>query len=171
MPEADTPTLLVLEGGDEDSGLLVVRDGTGFMFVLAQPEAGTASTCGPQSACGAVATGPGPFDNTSRRERGGVARRVSPRHRTLTLRSLERDGLVTRTAWATIPLRVEYVLTEPGFSLIGPLGAIAQWAFANEREISVARARFDAARHPSDMFASGKLRACRWANCGRLGGK
>jgi DNA-binding HxlR family transcriptional regulator len=47
---------------------------------------------------------------------------------TLTLRSLERDGLVTRTVYPTIPPRVEYELTKVGRTLLEPVQALAAWA-------------------------------------------
>lgn len=71
---------------------------------------------------------------------------ISHRMLTLTLRGLERDGLVKRTAYATIPPKVEYELTDLGRSLIGPLQAIADWALRNRPQIVVARAEFDAAK-------------------------
>jgi DNA-binding HxlR family transcriptional regulator len=52
---------------------------------------------------------------------------ISHRMLTLTLRGLERDGLVTRIAFATIPPRVDYELTEAGHSLTEPLKTLAAW--------------------------------------------
>lgn len=69
---------------------------------------------------------------------------LSHRMLTLTLRGLERDGLVRRTAYPTIPPRVEYALTEPGRSLIEPLRGLADWARLNRAAIKAARQRFDA---------------------------
>jgi DNA-binding HxlR family transcriptional regulator len=66
---------------------------------------------------------------------------VSHRMLTLTLRGLERDGLVKRTAYATIPPRVEYELTALGHSLITPLTGLASWAKANQSKIEAARKR------------------------------
>jgi DNA-binding HxlR family transcriptional regulator len=63
---------------------------------------------------------------------------------TLTLRSLECDGLVKRTAYATIPPKVEYELTRLGRSLIDPLKTIADWARRNRPAIEAARTRFAA---------------------------
>src|SRR5262245_36434165 len=65
--------------------------------------------------------------NELRRLVGGISQRML----TLTLRSLERDGLVTRTAFATIPPRVDYALTPLGRSLLVPVRALAHWAQAN----------------------------------------
>lgn len=63
---------------------------------------------------------------------------------TTTLRGLERDGLVTRTAYATIPPRVDYELTDQGRSLHEPLLTLASWARAQQPYIEGARKRFDA---------------------------
>jgi len=63
---------------------------------------------------------------------------------TLTLRGLERDGLVTRTVFPTIPPRVDYELTELGHSLLQPVGALGSWARENRARILRARLRFDA---------------------------
>lgn len=70
---------------------------------------------------------------------------ISQRMLTLTLRGLERDGLVTRTVFPTVPPRVDYALTPLGKTLIEPVAALAQWAQANRVEIQSARDRFDAA--------------------------
>jgi DNA-binding HxlR family transcriptional regulator len=65
---------------------------------------------------------------------------------TLTLRGLERDGLVTRTMFATIPPRVDYELTPLGHSLWEPVKLLGAWAHANQPEIARARQAFDRAR-------------------------
>ncbi|QCK87746.1 helix-turn-helix transcriptional regulator [Phreatobacter aquaticus] len=77
--------------------------------------------------------------NELRREIGAISQRML----TLTLRGLERDGLVTRTAYPTIPPKVEYALTPLGNSLMGPIQALGDWAFAHREEMDAARARFD----------------------------
>ena len=69
---------------------------------------------------------------------------VSQRMLTLTLRNLERDGLVSRTVTASIPPRVDYALTEMGRSLLKPVNALAEWAIDNVETIHAAQARFDA---------------------------
>jgi DNA-binding HxlR family transcriptional regulator len=69
---------------------------------------------------------------------------ISQRMLTLTLRGLERDGLVTRTVFATIPPRVDYELTELGRSLLRPVRALGGWARENRARILEARLRFDA---------------------------
>ena len=71
---------------------------------------------------------------------------VSQRMLTLTLRNLERDGLVNRTVTPSIPPRVDYELTELGRSLLKPICALASWAVANIETIHAAQAQFDAAQ-------------------------
>jgi DNA-binding HxlR family transcriptional regulator len=71
---------------------------------------------------------------------------VSQRMLTLTLRNLERDGLVNRTVTPTIPPRVDYELTGLGHSLLEPITALSQWAIGNIEAIHAAQARFDAAQ-------------------------
>jgi DNA-binding HxlR family transcriptional regulator len=72
---------------------------------------------------------------------------VSQRMLTLTLRNLERDGLVSRTVTPSIPPRVDYALTEVGRSLLMPVNALAQWAIDNVQTIHAAQASFDAEAH------------------------
>jgi DNA-binding HxlR family transcriptional regulator len=69
---------------------------------------------------------------------------ISQRMLTLTLRGLERDGLVTRTVFPTIPPRVDYELTPLGLSLLPPVAALGDWARTHQGEIEAARKRFDA---------------------------
>ena len=69
---------------------------------------------------------------------------ISQRMLTLTLRGLERDGLVKRTVYATVPPRVEYALTPLGRTLLEPIMALAGWAADNRTSIHEAQARFDA---------------------------
>lgn len=68
---------------------------------------------------------------------------VSHRMLTLTLRGLQRDGLVRRTAFATIPPRVDYELTDLGLSLREPLARLAAWASAKRPQIEKAREDYD----------------------------
>lgn len=70
---------------------------------------------------------------------GGVA----PKVLTETLRRLERDGILTRTAYPEIPPRVEYQLTPLGRSLEEPIRAIATWAEHNVPQITQAREAYD----------------------------
>ncbi|MCX7357490.1 MAG: helix-turn-helix domain-containing protein [Alphaproteobacteria bacterium] len=69
---------------------------------------------------------------------------ISQRMLTLTLRNLERDGLVSRTVTPTVPPRVDYALTELGRDLLVPVSALGQWAIQHTPCIEAARARFDA---------------------------
>ena len=71
---------------------------------------------------------------------------VSQRMLTLTLRNLERDGLVTRTVYAEIPPRVEYTLTDMGRTLTGPIGALWDWAAEHQDEVARARMLYDRAQ-------------------------
>ena len=68
---------------------------------------------------------------------------ISQRMLTLTLRGLERDGLVTRTIVPTRPPRVDYALTETGRSLWVPVKALGDWAHAHHADMESARRRFD----------------------------
>jgi DNA-binding HxlR family transcriptional regulator len=85
-----------------------------------------------------MGSGPKRF-NELKREVGGISQRML----TLTLRGLERDGLVTRTVYPTVPPRVEYQLTELGRSLLVPVRALGAWALGNQEMIQDARAKFD----------------------------
>ena len=75
---------------------------------------------------------------------------VSQRMLTLTLRNLERDGLVSRTVTPSIPPRVDYELTALGHSLVEPLRGIEQWALDHVEDIDEAHAAFDAERDVSE---------------------
>ena len=77
--------------------------------------------------------------NELRRSIGGISQRML----TLTLRGLERDGLLTRTVFATVPPRVEYALTPLGRDLLAPVSALGDWALRNQAKIARARERFD----------------------------
>lgn len=87
---------------------------------------------------GVLGDGPKRF-NELRRALGSISQRML----TLTLRGLERDGLVTRTAFPTIPPRVEYELTALGRSLLPPVNSLGSWARQNRTAIQEARRRFD----------------------------
>ena len=71
---------------------------------------------------------------------------ISQRMLTLTLRGLERDGLVSRQVTPTIPPRVEYHLTELGRSLSAPVRALGGWAQAHSGEIEAAQEKFESTR-------------------------
>jgi DNA-binding HxlR family transcriptional regulator len=95
-----------------------------------------------------LAEGPKRF-NELRREIPSVSQRML----TLTLRNLERDGLVNRTVTPSIPPRVDYELTELGQSLQKPICGLATWATENVEAIHEAQARFDAERDEGSMAA------------------
>ncbi|NPU13711.1 helix-turn-helix transcriptional regulator [Bradyrhizobium sp. 83012] len=80
--------------------------------------------------------------NELKRLVGGISQRML----TLTLRGLERDGLVTRTVFPTIPPRVDYELTDLGRGLSQPVQALGQWAIQHQEQIEHARTRFDTRR-------------------------
>lgn len=79
---------------------------------------------------------------------------ISQRMLTLTLRRLERDGLVTRTAYLEIPPRVEYELTELGLTLVETVASMADWAIEHQPAIDLNRTRFDRARPSKQGDAS-----------------
>ncbi len=71
---------------------------------------------------------------------------ITARMLTVTLRGLERDGIVTRTIHPVIPPRVEYALTPMGRTLLDTIGQLVAWADSHLPEIEAARAAYDA-RH------------------------
>ena len=85
-----------------------------------------------------LSKGPRRF-NELKRVIGGISQRML----TLTLRELEREGLVTRTLFPTIPPRVDYELTDLGRSLQEPVMALGCWAIRNQPALKEARDRFD----------------------------
>jgi DNA-binding HxlR family transcriptional regulator len=102
--------------------------------------------------------------NELRRSIGGISQRML----TLTLRGLERDGLITRTVFAAVPPRVDYALTPLGRDLLAPVSALGAWATRNQSKIANARERFDgqaasAERDdgPRDLPRSGLVQAAR----------
>jgi DNA-binding HxlR family transcriptional regulator len=62
---------------------------------------------------------------------------------TVTLRNLERDGLITRTVYPVVPPRVDYALTPLGRTLRDIVGALVAWADAHKGDIDRARALYD----------------------------
>ena len=77
--------------------------------------------------------------NELKRMIGGISQRML----TLTLRGLERDGLVTRTVFPTVPPRVDYELTELGRGLSDPVMKLGAWAQQHLPDIDTARKNFD----------------------------
>jgi DNA-binding HxlR family transcriptional regulator len=97
--------------------------------------------------------------NELRNAIGGISQRML----TLTLRNLERDGLVTRTVFPEIPPRVEYELTDLGRTLQEPLDALWNWANEHQFDVSTARREYDAlhadtADHPAERRYAGATR-------------
>ena len=78
--------------------------------------------------------------NELRREIGGISQRML----TLTLRGLERDGLITRRIVPASPPGVEYGLTALGRDLLQPVSALGAWALRNQGKIEQSRKKFDA---------------------------
>jgi DNA-binding HxlR family transcriptional regulator len=74
-----------------------------------------------------------------RRHIGGI----TPRMLTVTVRSLERDGLISRTVYPVVPPRVEYALTPLGDSLLQAATILLLWADAHAADLSSARAHYD----------------------------
>lgn len=73
---------------------------------------------------------------------------ISQRMLTLTLRQLERDGLVSRTVHATVPPRVDYALTPLGESVLEPLLVLIDWATEHGTHVADARRNYDE-QHPT----------------------
>jgi DNA-binding HxlR family transcriptional regulator len=85
---------------------------------------------------------------------------ISQRMLTLTLRGLERDGLVTRSVEPTTPPRVDYALTPLGRTLLDPIRALAAWAGEHRVAIQNARNRYDTgAAQPSAQGVRHKVAA------------
>jgi DNA-binding HxlR family transcriptional regulator len=77
--------------------------------------------------------------------------RITQKMLTQTLRALERDGLVTRTVYPTVPPRVEYGLTPLGVDVGRLTNQIADWSQQHADEILTARASFDARPDPEPV--------------------
>jgi len=92
--------------------------------------------------------------NELRRSIGGISQRML----TLTLRGLERDGLITRTVFPTVPPRVEYGLTALGRDLLQPVSALGDWALRNQAKIARARDQFDSMERRSAAPARREVR-------------
>jgi len=69
---------------------------------------------------------------------------ISQRMLTLTLRNLERDGMITREVFPEVPPRVEYEITSLGRSLLLPMQGLVDWVATNWERVKKARSRFDA---------------------------
>jgi DNA-binding HxlR family transcriptional regulator len=85
---------------------------------------------------------------------------ISQRMLTVTLRQLERDGLVRRTVYPVVPPRVEYELTPLGMTLHATIQSLVTWTEQHQDEIAAARTAYDAAGSGSgDATSDGALRA------------
>ena len=90
-----------------------------------------------------LAAAPGPLRFSEiKRQVGGVSQRML----TETVCSLERDGVLLRTVYPTIPPKGEYSLTSLGSSLVEPVQALVGWALDHRAQIQQARSRFDPRR-------------------------
>jgi DNA-binding HxlR family transcriptional regulator len=87
--------------------------------------------------------GPVRFTELERKVEG-----ISRRMLTLTLRNLERDGLLTRTVYPTVPPKVEYVATPMALELYDALVTLTTWAERHREEIAEAREAYDSANGP-----------------------
>ena len=87
---------------------------------------------------GALSDGPKRFTELARRVEG-----ISQKMLTQTLRGLERDGMVSRTVYATVPVRVDYELTDLGRTLTAPIAALEAWARDHLDDVIAARKRYD----------------------------
>lgn len=75
---------------------------------------------------------------------------ISQKMLTQTLRGLERDGLVHRTVYPEVPVRVEYTLTEAGRTLRGPLRALEEWSIAHLADVSESQEAYNRAAASAD---------------------
>ncbi len=73
---------------------------------------------------------------------------ISQRMLTVTLRGLERDGIVHRTVHPVIPARVDYALTPMGRTLLATVGSLMEWAGAHMTDIDAARVAYDSRATP-----------------------
>jgi DNA-binding HxlR family transcriptional regulator len=83
---------------------------------------------------------------------------ISQRMLTVTLRGMERDGLVTRTIYPEVPPRVEYALTDLGATLRRLVRGLVDWSEAHLIEVDAARAAYDARNRRTAKSTSSKLR-------------
>ena len=89
---------------------------------------------------GILGEGDARFSQLRRRVEG-----VSQKMLTQTLRALERDGLVRRTVFPEVPVRVEYALTEAGRTLLEPLRALQEWSIEHLGDVSASQESYDRA--------------------------
>ncbi|TDC53366.1 transcriptional regulator [Actinomadura sp. KC345] len=80
---------------------------------------------------------------------------ISQRMLTVTLRGLERDGIVTRTVYPVMPPRVDYSLTPMGATLMDAASTLVAWAESHLHEIDAARDDYDARAAEAEAFQEG----------------
>jgi DNA-binding HxlR family transcriptional regulator len=90
---------------------------------------------------GVLGEGDARFSQLRRRIEG-----VSQKMLTQTLRGLERDGIVRRTVYPEVPVRVEYALTDAGRTLLEPLRALQSWSIEHLGDVSASQNAYDQAR-------------------------
>jgi len=101
---------------------------------------------------GALDDGTVRFSELRRRIEG-----ISQKMLTQTLRELERDGLVERTVYPEVPVRVEYRLTEAGLSLRGPLKALEDWSIEHLGDVTYAQEYYDGRQSAPTRVGGGGL--------------
>lgn len=87
---------------------------------------------------GLLGNGDARFSELRRRVEG-----ISQKMLTQTLRALERDGLVRRTVYPEVPVRVEYALTDSGRTLLDPLRALQAWSIEHMSDVSESQEAYD----------------------------
>ena len=92
-----------------------------------------------------------------RREVDGISQRML----TVTLRQLERDGLVLRTVHPVVPPRVDYELTRLGATLHATIQALVGWTETHQHEVAAARAEYDRRGEAADAFPPSPSRDAR----------
>jgi DNA-binding HxlR family transcriptional regulator len=102
----------------------------------------------------AAAQGPVRFTELERTIEG-----ISRRMLTLNLRKLEREGLLIRTVYPTVPPKVEYECTEMALELYGTLLSLVDWARRHSGDIARAHQEYDAAHAQEETAAAGGLTA------------
>jgi DNA-binding HxlR family transcriptional regulator len=80
---------------------------------------------------------------------------ITGRMLTVTLRGLERDGIITRTVHAAVPPRVDYELTPLGLTLLDTIGQLVGWAVEHSAEVKTARSDYDARSCPPPCSEDG----------------
>jgi DNA-binding HxlR family transcriptional regulator len=142
--------------------MTATSDETASTGQSAMPSAPTSSSCRVRTVLhrigdkwaiyvvGGLSHGPRRFSELLRGIDGITARML-----TVTLRGLERDGILTRTVHAAVPPRVDYELTPLGRTLLDTIGQLVTWADAHLGDIEAARADYDARSCPPPCAEDG----------------